>query len=66
MVHPGAQEQAQEVRCPDQSGQQGDLVRGGVQRANCHERQGQFGDPVTELGDGLTAPEPYEAAIAPQ
>ena len=60
-VHPGSEEQGEQVRRPDGGGQQADLGGRGGQRGDGDERQGEFADPVAELRDRLAGPELVEA-----
>jgi len=65
-VHPRPDDEGQEVRSPHGGREQTDRRRAGVQHRHGDERQGQLGDPVAELGDGLTTPVRRESAVAPQ
>ena len=66
VVHPRADDEREQVGRPDRRGQHADLGRAGVQRRDGDERQGQLGDPVAELRDGLSGPVGREPAVAPE
>lgn len=66
VVDPGTQDHGEQVRRPDERGQPRHLVGRGVQGADRDQGQGQLGDPVAELRDGLTGPEAAEPPVPPQ
>ena len=66
VVDPRADDEREQVGRPDRRGQHADLGRAGVQRRDGDQRQGQLGDPVAELRDGLSGPVGREPAVAPE